>query len=620
MKLAQILGTVVAAAAINYAMPNTAEAAIDCTVNEREVTQTITANPTIDDGFAIPIYNSETGKNDFLTLGGSGTLDSIITTWNENEETVGANVFDVKKLTFTDGTSEAEFLEDLGHGRYRVRHCLHNTANSTTSHAVYTIADPEDSTKKITTGIFSSVGMINRIGGEYESNIVLLRATAKWFEALNEGLERSGAELIKNAIEFEYGVRPDRMLPEQLIITLIEMYGQPLAATQLHANETNVDVEGLTIFVEDNDASLCFNQVVTSYKIEGVEMLDEKNTDWCIPNVEKYIGARTESTIYGHKQEGSIADARTLGGQALKDAVTMTCNGDIATVNINYDYEPLNLLTTFVQGQNTTISSNNNISFELPCEDTSVTLESTGNIDGNPLYTRTTTIEPGQVETFNITGVRIGAVTYGNDDGVMSGRAQLDCDEDHELLINVNQSGTYNSSVTNPPPGFSLDGREGSINVPCENLGDYDVDTTITKGDVDRDITILYNVKAPTQAEYDITVNAYVKDDGTTLLATGHPSEQIIKLVWDINNIAIFEGTTEFICEPPGGTAVNTIDEIISNVNLRLSAAQKNDFYGEQASGMEKYTNDADFDGSVCDKDEPDGGYTFIVELALIPK
>ena len=64
------------------------------------------------------------------------------------------------------------------------------------------------------------------------------------------------------------------------------------------------------------------------------------------------------------------------------------------------------------------------------------------------------------------------------------------------------------------------------------------------------------------------------------------------------------------------GIAVNSIDEVISNVNLRLSAAQKNEFYGEPAGGMELYTNDDNFNNSYCDE-EPDGGWTHLIRTTI---
>lgn len=75
---------------------------LDCSIDERPVIQTITVNEQADDLFPIPIYNPDTGEDDLLAVGGSGTLTDILNTWNLDEFSIGSNTFSVDVMTFTD--------------------------------------------------------------------------------------------------------------------------------------------------------------------------------------------------------------------------------------------------------------------------------------------------------------------------------------------------------------------------------------------------------------------------------------------------------------------------------------------------------------------------------------
>ena len=477
---------------------------LDCGVDERPVVQYITVNDYAGDLFPIPIYNPDTGQEELLATGGQGFVTDIQNTWNVDEAEIGFNNFNIATLTFTESTSDAEFLEDIGNSRYKVQFCLPDSANSTTSHAIYLDGG-------LVKGIFSGVGLVYNQGNGDEIDLILNRATGTWFKGFNEGKSRSGHELVRNVVEQVFE-RPERTLSEQVVVTLNESYAQQLDAQQLRANGERVDVEGLTVFVQDILPLICLSPTVSSYKINGEERLGADN---CVSLTVEDIGRQTLSVTNGYRQEGSIMDARVGEGQF--QAVTMTCDGDEATAHIAYEIEPLNQRTTFLQGNTRLVTTLNNTDFSLPCADTEILIESLGNTN-----------------------------------------------EPRHKWIQI----------------FKVEGNGSGV--------------------------------------YDITVKTFVKDDGEVLLATGHPSEEIIKLVWDLNTIDPLIGIREYLCEDNPDPVINTIDEIISNVNLALSAAQKNEFYGEPASGMEKYTNDDDFDDSFCDEDEPDGGFTNLIELTIV--
>ena len=130
-----------------------------------------------------------------------------------------------------------------------------------------------------------------------------------------------------------------------------------------------------------------------------------------------------------------------------------------------------------------------------------------------------------------------------------------------------------------------------------------------------------YTRQSTTQPQYNISVFINVQDNGTSLSDTTHPTAETIKTIWDLsdNDLALMTGTREYICEQNPDAIVNTLDEIATNYNGSTSAT-KDDFTNNQTATFEKYMNDADFDGSVCDSDEPDGAYLNLIKLTITLK
>lgn len=122
-------------------------------------------------------------------------------------------------------------------------------------------------------------------------------------------------------------------------------------------------------------------------------------------------------------------------------------------------------------------------------------------------------------------------------------------------------------------------------------------------------------------SDYDITLRIYVNDNGASrLFSTTHPSEEIVKRVWQINNIASMVGNYGFVCDAnPAGPQVDTLPEVIKNYGTLLTPDQQQEFSGNR-NGFIPFGNDSDADGLPCDADEPDHQNVWLIELDVLKR
>ena len=159
-----------------------------------------------------------------------------------------------------------------------------------------------------------------------------------------------------------------------------------------------------------------------------------------------------------------------------------------------------------------------------------------------------------------------------------------------------------------PEPNASLDARilDGSARVYASSNNNTTNDNAIRT----------FKEYTPTQGAYDITVKINVSDNGQGFSQTTHPSETIIQKVWQVHDIGVMEGTHNYYCYDLPGGAVNSLDEIAHNYNVRLTPGEQQEFSGDRI-GFQPFVNDSDFDGSVCDEDEPDHQFVTRVQLTI---
>jgi hypothetical protein len=118
---------------------------------------------------------------------------------------------------------------------------------------------------------------------------------------------------------------------------------------------------------------------------------------------------------------------------------------------------------------------------------------------------------------------------------------------------------------------------------------------------------------------YDISVKIYVSELGVPrVFAETSPSEDIIRRVWNVNNLDALIGDGVYACSEPGGSAVSSLQEVIHNYNLALDPEQQVMFSGDR-NGFRPFANDSDNDGLPCDEDEPDMQFVYRLELHLHP-
>lgn len=117
--------------------------------------------------------------------------------------------------------------------------------------------------------------------------------------------------------------------------------------------------------------------------------------------------------------------------------------------------------------------------------------------------------------------------------------------------------------------------------------------------------------------EYETTIRIYVNESGVPrVFATTHPSETVIKRVWQVNNLDSMVGSYAFGCDPDlAGPQVDTLQEVIANYN-GLTPDEQQEFSGN-GNGFMPFANDSDNDGRPCDEDEPDHHFVYRVELSL---
>ncbi len=124
-----------------------------------------------------------------------------------------------------------------------------------------------------------------------------------------------------------------------------------------------------------------------------------------------------------------------------------------------------------------------------------------------------------------------------------------------------------------------------------------------------------WQVYETTTPEYDISVYIHVLDNGSPFSQTTHPGPDVIKRIWNVNDVGVYVGDRQWTCTNEPDPVVNSLDEIANNYN-GLTAAEQQEFSGDRI-GFQPFVNDSDNDGSVCDADEPDHQYLNLLRLTV---
>ncbi len=119
--------------------------------------------------------------------------------------------------------------------------------------------------------------------------------------------------------------------------------------------------------------------------------------------------------------------------------------------------------------------------------------------------------------------------------------------------------------------------------------------------------------------QYDISVWIQVVDHGQGYEQTTTPSAEIVKKIWQVNNLDALAGTTTYVCTTPCPGVVCSLDQIAENYNTMLTPAEQQEFSGD-AMGFAPFVNDSNNDGSVCDPTETDQDYLNMIRLTITPR
>jgi surface protein len=105
---------------------------------------------------------------------------------------------------------------------------------------------------------------------------------------------------------------------------------------------------------------------------------------------------------------------------------------------------------------------------------------------------------------------------------------------------------------------------------------------------------------------WDVSLQINVIDNGQGFQQVTQPDDEVVKTVWQINDLAELEGSHVFDrCNAFPGGDVDTIEEINNNYLAQLNVEQQQDFSGDR-EGFAPFVNDSDGDGSTCNSEETD--------------